>query len=152
MCIVKSGLVRHSQSHRLDPSLRSLPLNLGRPTPNVTWTLNDSELKLDQMTTSTCPSSPSSPMMSISMSVTPPSLVVSRLRSSCIPRWHLESVNIVSDHPQPSSGASLGPSWAASRVTTTSPFPPSPQSTSMCWVSTNFVLQMKCYHLQSRSH
>ena len=69
----------------------SLRSNLGRPSPNVTWTLNDSELMLDQMTTSSCSSSPSStssPLMSVSMSVTPPSLVVSRLRSSCIPRWH----------------------------------------------------------------
>ena len=119
----------------------SLRSNLGRPSPNVTWTLNDSELMLDQMTTSSCSSSPSSstsPLMSVSMSVTPPSLVVSRLRSSCIPRWHRVSVTSCHDH-DPLSGVWLGQNWAVSPVTTTSPFPPSPRSTSMFWVSTKVV-------------
>lgn len=119
----------------------SLRSNLGRPSPNVTWTLNDSELMLDQMTTSSCSSSPSSstsPLMSVSMSVTPPSLVVSRLRSSCIPRWHRVSVTSCHDH-DPLSGVWLGQNWAVSPVTTTSPFPPSPRSTSMFWVSTKVI-------------
>ena len=116
----------------------SLRSNLGRPSPNVTWTLNDSELMLDQMTTSSCSSSSTSPLMSVSMSVTPPSLVVSRLRSSCIPRWHRVSVTSCHDH-DPLSGVWLGQNWAVSPVTTTSPFPPSPRSTSMFWVSKKVI-------------
>jgi len=58
----------------------------GQPTPNVTWTLNDSEMYLNSLTSSMCPGSTDTPIMSVTMSITPPSLVVSRLQSSCIPR------------------------------------------------------------------
>jgi len=64
MCIVKSGI----------------------PTPNVYWTLNKSETLLTSLSKTNCPNRPNTPIISTSMSVTPPSLVVARLESRCLPR------------------------------------------------------------------
>ena len=58
----------------------------GLPVPNVIWTINNSKEEFDFLKESHCPNMPSTIMVSTNKSVTPPSLVVARLESPCLPR------------------------------------------------------------------
>ena len=85
ICIVKSGLCR--QSSRLNPLFTaSFPFLPGQPVPNVIWTINDSVAPLESLLGRECPDSRPGSVMTVRMSVSPPSLVVSTLTSDCLPR------------------------------------------------------------------
>ena len=81
-CIVKSGQSGHSNT--LDPVTHPSPA--GKPSPNITWTINDSQTAVSSLLGRECPGSGGGQVLGTTMSVTPPSLLVSTLTSSCIPR------------------------------------------------------------------
>ena len=79
ICMVKSGESRRDWSKVYDLYIAGTPL------PNVTWTINDSTAAVDSLMARECPRS-GGRMLSVTMSVSPPSLLVSSLSSSCVPR------------------------------------------------------------------
>ena len=76
LCRVELVFTKNCQRYKF-----SIP---GQPSPHVTWSINDSEVLRDSLMMTQCPGS-SSPAVQVTMSITPPSLVVSRFMSPCLP-------------------------------------------------------------------